>query len=104
MDYHELEKTTVVQLREMLKEYPDVKGASGMLKEQLVSALADRMGIEEPHKVIVGIDKLQIKDQIRALKQERGQAREAKDRAKLKIVRRKIHRLRRRLRKATKVK
>ena len=62
--------------------------------------LAQKLGIEVPHKVVTGINKGQIKKQIRELKAVRDKALKDKDRAELKRVRRKLHRLRRRLRKA----
>ncbi len=100
MDYHELQKQTVVKLREMAQEYEDITGAVGKTKEELVDILADKLGIEKPHLEIVGIDKAKIKARIKALKVERDKALEAKDRAELKGVRRKIHKLRHTLRKS----
>ncbi len=104
MDYHELEKTKVTELREMAQKYDDIVGASGIPKEQLVDILADKMGIEKPHKEVVGINKAKIKKEIKQLKKERDKVLEAKDRKELKIVRRKIHRMRRKLHAATKLK
>ncbi len=103
MNYHELEKTTVDKLREMAKEYPDVEGAIGMSKEQLIDLLADKLGIEKPHKAVVGIDKATIKTGMKELKKVRDSALAEKDRAKLKTTRREMHRLRRQLRKAMKI-
>jgi DUF438 domain-containing protein len=104
MDYHELEKNTVAKLREMAKEQlPDLKGLSGMRKEKLVDLLAEKMGIEKPHRVVVGVDKPAIKAQIRALKKTQAQAIQAKDREKIRATRHDLHRLRRQLRKAAKV-
>ena len=104
MDYHELEKTTAAKLREMAQEYEDVVGASGMPKEQLVDLLADKLGIEKPHKVVVGIDKAKIKAEIRRLKKLRDKAIADKDRMELKSVRRMLHRQRHKLHKAIAVK
>ncbi len=98
MDYHELQKSTVVKLREMAQEYEDITGAVGKTKEELVDILADKLGIEKPHLEIVGINKAKVKSQIKALKVERDKALEAKDQAELKRVRRKIHKLRHKLR------
>ncbi|MBD3235980.1 MAG: hypothetical protein GF330_04705 [Candidatus Eisenbacteria bacterium] len=103
MDYQELQKQTVVKLREMAKEYPDVEGASGMKKEQLVDMLCDKMGIEKPHAVAVGVDKAEIKKKIAELKKVRDEALQKKDRQTLIATRRKLHQLRRKLRKAVKV-
>ncbi len=103
MDYHELEKTTVMKLREMAKEYPDLKGVSGMKKEKLVDTLADHMGIEKPHKVVAGVDKSSIKAEIRKVKKERDAALAAKDREGLHDARRRLHKLRHKLRRAIRV-
>jgi hypothetical protein len=102
MDYHELHKLTVAKLREMAKEYPDVVGASGMHKDQLVELLCGRLGIPMPHKVAVGEEKVTIKTRIRELKKERDAAIAAKDGKKLRELRHKLHRSRRALRKAAK--
>lgn len=105
MDFQELSKLTVVKMREMAQEYPDIVGATGMEKEQLIDILCEKMDIEKPHvEVKLDIDKGKIKREIKALKVERDKALEAKDHAELKRVRRKIHKLRHTLRKATYVK
>lgn len=100
MDYHELEKTTAGKLREMATEQTDLKGVTGMSKERLVDALADKLGIEKPHKVVVGIDKTSIKAKIRELKKQRAEALVSKDREKLHATRRELHKLRHKLHKA----
>ncbi len=103
MDYHDLHKLTVVKLREMAKEYDDLEGVTGMTKDTLCDVLADKMGIEKPHKVVVGIDKASIKREIRALKKVREEALAARDRQKLHDTRRQLHRLRHKLHKASKL-
>jgi hypothetical protein len=100
MDFHELQKTRVADLREMMKEHlPDVEGVIGLKKEDLVDQLADKLGIEKPSKhVAAGLGKRAIKAEIRDLKVKREAALEAHDHAELKKYRRKIHRRKRRLR------
>ena len=100
MDYHDLQKTRVVDLREMMKEHlPDEKGTTGLKKEQLVDLLAAKLGIEKPHKhVAAGLGKRAIKAEIRELKVKRQAALEAKETGDLKKYRRQIHRRKRRLR------
>ncbi len=101
MDWHELQKKRVADLRDMMKEKaPQVQGVLSWKKDQLVEELAQLMGIEKPHKVIEGLDKTAVKAKIRSHKQARDAALEAKDPAKLRFERRKIHRLKRRLRRA----
>jgi hypothetical protein len=102
MDYHELEKTKVTKLREMAEEHLEIEGISGKTKEELVDLLADKLGIEKPHLVASGIGKRNVKAKIRELKVERDKALAAKDSVQLKRVRRRMHRLRHKLRKAAK--
>ena len=104
MDFHELQKKKVTDLREMAKEYPDLPmAATGLNKEQLVDFLCDKLGIEKPHKVAVGVNKASIKGEIKTLKKKRDEALAGHDHAALKETRRKMHRLRRKLHRATKI-
>jgi len=100
MDYHELQKTRVTDLREMMTEHlPDVTGLTGLKKDELVEQLAAKLGIEKPHKhVAAGLGKRAIKAEIRDLKLKRQAALEAKEYDELKKCRRQIHRRKRRLR------
>lgn len=101
--FEELEKKTVADLREIAKDidHDSLKGCSTMHKEQLLKALCKAIGIDtHEHHETVGIDKKQIKAQIQALKVQRGAALEARDHKKLKLTRRKIHRLKRAIRRA----
>jgi 16S rRNA C967 or C1407 C5-methylase (RsmB/RsmF family) len=100
MEYHDLQKTRVGDLREMMKEHlPEVKGVVGLKKEEIVDLLAEKLGIEKPHKhVAAGLGKRAIKAEIRELKVKREAALEAKESADLKKYRRLIHRRKRRLR------
>jgi len=100
MDWHELEKMKVTDLREMAKEKLGIEGTSGMHKDQLVEALAKDMGIAKPHKVAQGgVEKTKIKQQIRALKEKRSEALLAHDHAALHTIRHEIHKQKRKLRK-----
>jgi len=103
--WEELHKMTVKKLREIAEEQGDHTELHGFLtmhKESLVPALCHVLGIEDHvHHEVVGIDKTAVKAQIRALKVERDAALDAKDSVELKRVRRKIHRLKRKLHKAT---
>jgi len=99
MDWHELEKMKVEDLRNLAKEQTDIEGVTGLKKEDLVDALAAKLGIEKPHKVIeAGLGKRKIKAEIRALKQHRTAALETRDAGELRRVRRRIHGLKRKLR------
>jgi hypothetical protein len=107
MDYtwEELHKTPVKRLREIaeeLGEREELHGYLTMHKEELVPALCHVLGIEDhAHHEVVGINKAAIKKRIRALKEKRDEALAAGDSVELKRVRRKIHRLKREIHKAT---
>jgi hypothetical protein len=101
--YEQLKHMTVVELREIAKGDGKevVQGYTQLNKEHLVTALAKALGIQHEHHDVVGVDKAAIKSRIRELKQKREAAIAAHDHAELKVVRRTIHRLKRRIHKAT---
>jgi|SRR5688572_19638843 len=101
--YEELRHKTVAELREIAKgiEHEAVQGYTQMNKEHLIGALAKALGIQHEHHDVVGVDKASIKSRIRELKTQREAAIAAHDHAQLKVVRRTIHRLKRRIHKAT---
>lgn len=101
--YEQLRHMTVAELREIAKgtDGEIVQGYTQLNKEHLVGALAKALGIQHEHHEVVGVDKAAIKSRIRELKQKREAAIAAHDHAELKMVRRTIHRLKRRIHKAT---
>lgn len=102
--YEQLHEMNVAQLREIAQgiNHEAVKGSSTMHKEKLLPALCTALGIEaHVHHHVVGIDKSKIKSEIKALKAQRAQALEKKDYAALETIRKKIHTLKRTIRKAT---
>ncbi len=101
--YEELKHKTLADLREIAKgiEHDAVQGYTQMNKDHLLQALANALGIQHEHHDVVGIDKRSIKARIRELKTQREAAIAAHDRAQLKVVRRTMHRLKRRIHKAT---
>jgi hypothetical protein len=101
MDWHELEKKKVTELREMAKEKLGLEGTTGMHKENLVEALAKALGIEKPHKVASGAEKTRVKQAIRALKAKRSEA--GHDPAVLTSTRHEIHKLKRKLRRTARL-
>jgi hypothetical protein len=101
--YEQLHDMTVAQLREIAQgvEHEAVKGFSTMHKEKLIPALCKALGIEaHVHHHVVGLNKAQVKAEIKALKQKRDEALKAKDRLAYKGLLKQIHRLKNRLRKA----
>ena len=101
--YEQLKHMTLADLREIAKgtEHDAVQGYTQMNKEHLIGAVANALGIQHTHHDVVGIDKSSIKSRIRQLKTQRAAAIAAHDHAQLKVVRRTIHRLKRRIHKAT---
>jgi len=102
--HHELKHKTLAELRDIAKdvEHDAVKGYTQLNKEHLVTALCQALGIDmHEHHEVVGIDKASIKSRIKEMKKLRDEALAAHDRAKLKTARRTIHRLKRRIHKAT---
>jgi hypothetical protein len=102
--YHELKLKSVAELREISKtvDNEDLKGAMQMNKEHLLPVLCKALGIDaHEHHEAKGIDKAAIKAKMRELKSERAKALEAHDAAKLKAVRRTLHRLNHKIRMAS---
>lgn len=107
MDYHALERMTVVQLRDEAKKYPDIKGLTGMKKEELITAVAGELGLEQPKpsakkqkkSKALPLDKGTLKKKIVELKEQGEKARAAKNKKEVVLLRRRIHSLKRRLRK-----
>jgi hypothetical protein len=105
MDYtfEQLKHKTVAELREIAKgnEHEALQGYTQLNKEHLLVALSKALGIQHEHHDVVGVDKAAIKAQIREVKKKRDEALSTHDSAQLKIARRTIHRLKRRINKAT---
>jgi hypothetical protein len=101
--YEEFRKLPVVRLREIAAGIQNeaLQGYSQMHKDKLVLALCKALGLEaHAHHDVIGVDKAALKQRIRTLKQKRSEALAGGDRVTLERARRKIHRLKRRIRKA----
>ena len=101
--FEQLKHKTVAELRDIAKgnEHEALQGYTQLNKEHLLVALSKALGIQHEHHQVVGVDKAAIKAQIREMKKKRDEALGAHDHAQLKIARRTIHRLKRRIHKAT---
>jgi hypothetical protein len=102
--YHELKLKSVAELREIAKttESEELKGAMQMNKEHLLPVLCKALGIDaHEHHEAKGIDKSAIKVKMRELRAERAKALEAHDPARLKAVRRRLHKLNHQIRAAS---
>lgn len=101
--YEKLSAMTAIQLRELghSLNHPDLQGIATLHKDKLIPLLCGVLGIEaHPSHQAVGIDKTKIKQEIRALKRERDAALGAKDLAKVRDLREKVHHLKHLLRKS----
>lgn len=102
--YEELKKKTVAQLREIAAgiEHEAVKGYTQLNKEHLLEAVCNALNIDmHVHHEVVGINKSQIKLQIRQLKKKRDIALEAHDHKEIKAVRKEMKKLKNALERAT---
>jgi hypothetical protein len=118
MDKDALKKMTVAELKEEAKKIPGVKSISSMKKDELVELLATQPDAakkadeKKPPKAAKAaepkaaakaadapLDKSGLKQQIRALKEEKRGALARHDRAKAQECNRRIHRYNRQLRK-----
>jgi len=108
MDYHALEKMTVIKLREEVKKFPDVKGVSGMKKDELIQLLVEKLDITVPEKKpkkkapSAPKTKAQMKKLIVDLRAQRESLRtDADAKKKVNVLRKRIHSLKRQMRKKT---
>jgi len=102
-----LDKMTAKELREMALEIPGITGVHAMKKEELLKAIKEAKGIkdEEPIKERKKktpkkeVSVKELKKKVVRLKEEKEAAREAEDRKKVDILRRRINRLKKQTRK-----
>jgi hypothetical protein len=102
--FEELKKKTVAELREIAAEsdHEALKGFSQLNKEHLLVAFAKALNLDtRGHHEVKGLNKAEIKAQIRELKKQRDEALSSHDHGQLKEARRKIHRLKRMIHRAT---
>jgi len=102
MDWTDLQKMTVIKLREEALKHPEIEGVHGKNKAKLMDELAARLGIEKPHVQLaeaVVHTKSDLKHKIRELKTERDKLIQAHDHKALHNIRRQIHNFKRQIRK-----
>jgi hypothetical protein len=102
--YEELKKKTVAELRDIAAEiqHDALQGYSQLNKEHLLVQLCKALNISmlSHHKVAMGEAKVRIKSKIKELKVKREEAIKAGKHDDLKYLRRRMHFLKRNLRKA----
>jgi hypothetical protein len=102
--FEELKHKTVIELREIAAGMSQeaLKGHTQMNKEHLLAAICHALNIDmHAHHEVVGVNKVEIKAQIRQLKKQREEIIDAGDHEQLHVIRRRIHHLKRELHKAT---
>jgi hypothetical protein len=102
MEWKDLEKMTVLKLREEALKYPQIEAVHGKQKEQLMDEIAHALNIEKPHSHFaetVAHTKSDLKHKIQELKLEREKLLASHDHDKLHEVRREMHALKHDIRK-----
>ncbi len=101
-----LDKMTAIELREVAVLIEGVTGASAMKKEELLSLIKEAWGIAEEEApaarktVRPGVTVKDLKEKVARFKEEKAAARQAEDRPRVEILRRRINRLKKQTRKA----
>ena len=103
----DLDRMTVKELKEVAAESTDLVGIHAMKKAELLAAIKEAKGIKEEKAPKEKIEKeavtvKELKEKIIALKVERKEARKARDKRMVHILRRKINRLKKETRKISK--
>ncbi|MFP4445634.1 MAG: transcription termination factor Rho [Desulfosudaceae bacterium] len=95
-----IEKMTATELREVAKTIPEITGAHGMNKSELLDAIRTARGLPAPGKQKDINYVRDLKAKIKELKQDRQAALDADDAAKATRLRRRISRLKKKVRRA----
>ena len=98
-----LDRMTAKELREMALGIEGIVGVHAMNKSELVAAIKKAKGIKDEKKRRSGRDVRAIKLKIRELRSQKEAMKEAEDKGKMKILRRRISRLKKRTRRVAKV-
>ena len=95
-----LDKMTATELRETTKEIPEITGAHGMNKPELIAAIKKARGIEDDKPRRSRRSVREIKKKIRTLRSQREKAVDQNDKKMAAIYRRRITRLKKKSRRA----
>jgi len=103
----DLDRMTVKELKEVAAESADLVGVHAMKKAELLAAIKDAKGIKEEkapkEKIEKGVITVkELKEKIIAFKTQRKEARKARDKRMVHILRRKINRLKKETRRISK--
>ena len=97
-----LDRMTAKELREMALGMEGIVGVHAMNKSELVAAIKEAKGIEAEKKRDKSGDVRSIKKKIRELRSQKETMREAGEKDKVQLLRRRISRLKKKTRRATK--
>jgi len=95
-----LDKMTATELRQIAIEIPEITGASGMNKTELLKAIKKAKGVEDQgKKKEAKVSVRELKEKIQDLKKKKQEKRESDDKKMAAIYRRRISRLKKKTRK-----
>ena len=97
-----LDRMTAKELREMALGMEGIVGVHAMNKSELVAAIKEAKGIEAEKKRDKSGDVRSIKKKIKELRSQKETMREAGEKDKVQLLRRRISRLKKKTRRATK--
>jgi cell division protein FtsX len=95
-----LDKMTSKELRELALTIPGIVGVHGMNKEEVLAAIKEARGITEPAGKKGERSMRQLKEQIKTLRDKKGEVREQNNQKAIDRLRRRISRLKKKTRKA----
>ncbi len=95
-----LEKMTAKELRELAMTIPDIAGAHGMNKEEVLSAIKKARGIKETPVKKGDRSMRQLKEKVKELRGKKVEVREKNDKKAINQLRVRISRLKKKTRKA----
>ena len=97
-----LDRMTAKELRELALGIDGIVGVHAMNKSELVAAIKEARGIEDEKKRDKSVDVRTIKKKIKELRSQKETMREAGEKGKVQMLRRRISRLKKKTRRATK--
>ena len=95
-----LDRMTAKELRETALKIPEITGVHGMNKPELLSAIKQARGIVDVKTNKSNVSIREIKKKILALKTQKTEAHENKDKERARILRRRVSRLKKKTRRA----
>ncbi|MBW2601355.1 MAG: transcription termination factor Rho [Deltaproteobacteria bacterium] len=95
-----LDRMTAKELREIALKVPDIVGAHGMNKVELLAVVKEARGIVDEKAKKSSVSIREIKKEIRELKRSREEAKVEQDKNKAQVLRRRISRLKKKTRRA----